>query len=270
MPAKIHGQADFSIQDIVRYLLDETGTRSPPTRAQDFADYLGLSIRGFFHEEHGVHEDVRAYLLPANREIGISYRLSSHRRKFSILHEVGHFVIPGHTENLEKDAMFLDDDQSLADHSVLNIEMEANRFAADCIFQLDRLQTDVANVDMTWHNICAAASDFDTSVIATARRWVESSRKACALLVFVPVKLRNAVGLRYSYAIASVAFRQKFFARLSEFTLYENSITYRAYRETRGHADLVETLKVMIDDRPREFSVELFSTQYGVYGLIVE
>ena len=269
MSTGIRGEPEFSKEDIVRYLLELTETLKPPTNAERIASSLGLSIRGFFHNEHGLNPDIRAYLLPAKREIGISKWLSPHRRKFSILHEVGHFVIPGHTENLKREAMILDDDRSLADHSVVNIEMEANQFAADCIFQLDRLQTEVANEELIWPNVCRIARVYDASVISTARRWVEGAFTACALLVFVPVKMGNAIGLRHLYVIASEVFRQRYFVRLSAFTLREESMSFRAFRDTRGHSGHVETLSVNINNAPNEFDVMLFSTQYSVYGLIV-
>ena len=269
MSKAVRGEADFSNADIARYLLEETNALEPPTNAENIADHLGLHIRGFFHSELSLDSNIRAYLWPAKREIGISNQLSPHRRKFSILHEVGHYVIPGHLDNLEKEAMLLDDARSLSDHSVVTIEMQANRFAADCIFQLDGFQDDASSVGLEWASISRMANIYDASLVATARRWVEESLSSCALLVFVPVSVGEDVKLSYSYAITSQTFRQRYFAHLSKFTRGEGSEVFRAFRDTRGHTGLVEKLLVDISHELQEFYVMLFSTQYSVYGLIV-
>lgn len=265
----VKGEPDFSNEDIVRFLLEETGTYRPPTNSEKIARYLKLDIRGFFHHEYKLDPKIRAYLWPAKRDIGISNLLSRHRRKFSILHEVGHFVIPGHLDNLAKNDKLLDDDLSLADHSVVKLEVDANRFAADCIFQLDKFQTDIDNDVLTWSNVSSFANKYDASLIATARRWVEASLAPCALLVFVPITMGGDVRLRYTYSITSQSFRKRFFARLTGFTLGEDSTTFHAFKNTRGYTSLVERLTVQLENDELEFEMMLFSTQYNVYGLIV-
>ena len=270
MSRLIRGEAEFSNSDIARFLLEMTNTLEPPTDAEQVADHLNLNIRGFFHSEYNLDSNIRAYLWPAKKEIGISNQLSPHRRKFSILHEVGHFVLPGHLDNIEKEAMLLDDARSLSDFSVVTVETEANRFAADCIFQLNRFQDDVSNVSLEWASISRMANVYDASLVSTARRWIKESLGTCALLVFVPLEIGEIVTLNYSYSITSQTFRQKYFARLSKFTFGEGSEVFRAFRDTRGYADLVETLHVDIDNDQYAFDMMLFSTQFGVYGLIVK
>ena len=271
MPKSIRAEAEayFTNEDIVRFLLEETGTNGPPTDAERIARHLNLEIRGFFHEEYKLDAKIRAYLWPARREIGIARMLSAHRKKFSILHEVGHFVLPGHLNNLARDEKLLDDDRSLSDSSVVKLEMDANRFAADCIFQLDRFQADVDNIELSWQNISGLANRYDASIIATARRWVEKSLTSCALVVFVPITLLDKKRLRYSYTVASVSFRTRYFVRLTGLTLPEGSAAFRAFRNTTGHVGLVQRLSVDIGENEYDFEMMLFSTQYNVYGLIV-
>ena len=269
MSQSIKGEAEFSIEEIVRFLLDQTCTREPPTNAERIARVLKLTVRGFFHHEYRLDPKIRAYLWPSKNEIGISRQLTPHRKKFSILHEVGHFVIPGHLDYLERDDMLLDDDHSLSDRSVVIVETEANRFAAHCIFQLERFQSDVDNISLNWTNISKMANYYDTSIIATARRWVEGSLRACALLVFVPATPEEPVNLRFSYAITSESFRQRYFKHLSRFTLDENSEAFRAFRDTRGSVGFVQTVIVELDEKQHDFEMKLFSTRYNVYGLIV-
>ncbi len=169
-----------------------------PYQYLSIADFLELRIRWFFHSEHGLDNRIRAYLLPSRREIGVLRKLSPHRRKFSILHEIGHYVNLAHWE-LNSSKMIVDDDKLLKDSSVVAREIEANRFAAHCIFQLDRFQSDVSSVHTSWSHISSFARIYDTSVIATARRWVEGSHVSCALLVFVPDSLGQSDALRFSY-----------------------------------------------------------------------
>lgn len=269
MPDSVRGEPAFAIEDIVRFLLDKTNTLAPPTNAERIARQVNLSIRGFFHEEYKLDPKIRAYLLPARREIGIARNLSPHRTKFSILHEVGHYVIPGHLENLREKGMLIDDDRTLSDHSVVTREIEANRFAADCIFQLERFRDDVDALSLDWPNISRMATTYDTSIIATARRWVEGSLFACALAVFVPVSLREMTSLRLSYAIVSESFKHKYFARLSRFPLDADSEAALAFKTTSGDAGRIQSLVVEINGQVHEFEMMLFSTLYNVYGLIV-
>ena len=269
MSYSVRGQPAFTIEDIVRLLLEDTNTLGPPTSAERIARRVNLSIRGFFHEEYRLDPKIRAYLLPASKEIGIARSLSPHRKKFSILHEVGHYVIPGHLDNLPPKGIVTDDDRTLADHSVITREMEANRFAADCIFQLERFRSTVDALELSWANIKRMARSYDTSIIATARRWVEGSLIPCALVVFVPVSLREMVSLRLSYVIVSESFKHKYFARLSRFSLDADSEAALAFKTISGDADRIQTLAVEINGQDHEFEMMLFSTLYNVYGLIV-
>ncbi len=269
MSSAIKGEAEFSTADIVRFLLEATSTNEPPTNAEQLARYLGLNVRGFFHHEHGLDPKIRAYLWPAKREIGVSRDLTPHRRKFSILHEVGHFAIPGHLDSLEKEEMLVDDARTLADMSIITVEMEANRFAADCIFQLERFQYDVDGVELEWSSVCRIANIYDASIVATARRWVEQSLNACALLVFVPVTRKEPSGLRFSYAITSESFRRQYFRYLSSFEFDTNSAAFRAFRAATGRAGVHQTISVELEETTQDFEMQLFSTPYNLYGLIV-
>ncbi len=269
MSRSVKAEADFSSEDIARFLLEQTCTLEPPTDAERIASYLGLNIRGFFHNEFNLDPDIRAYLYPARKEIGISNLLSPHRRKFSILHEVGHFVLPGHLDNLsQEETMLLDDSRSLSDHSVVTLEIEANQFAADCIFQLNRFADEVSGQNLEWSNVSDVANIYDASLVSTARRWVETSRRPCALLVFVPISDGKDISLGYSYAITSTVFRRRYFTRLAKFTLGETSQVYRVYRDISGYTDLVESLQVDIGEVRHTFDLMLYSTQFGVYALI--
>lgn len=267
MQEPIRSEHEFSSKEIVQYLLESTGTFEPPTNADLIARSLQLEIRWFFHEEYNLDKKIRAYLLPARREIGIARTLSPHRRKFSILHEVGHYVNPAHWE-LNSSKMIVDDDRTLKDNSVIAREIDANRFAADCIFQLDRFQSDVSDLAMSWSNISLIARIYDTSVIATARRWVECSQLPCAILVFVPKSSRKSDALRFSYMIASESFKEMNFARLPKFDVPKGSVVVQAYRDSIGYTDLCEQLPVEVNKQVRHFDMPLFATPYGVYGLI--
>ena len=268
MHEPIKSEPEFSNRDIVQYLLEGAEIFEPPTNADEIASFLQLTIRWFFHSEHSLDDRIRAYLLPSRREIGISRKLSPHRRKFSILHEIGHYVNPAHWEpNASK--MIVDDDKTLKDNSVVAREIEANRFAAHCIFQLDRFQSDVSNITICWSNISLFARIYDTSVIATARRWVEGSHVSCALLVFVSDSSGQSDALRFSYMIASDSFKATNFARLPKFDVPNDTVIVQAHRDSSGYTDLCEQIAVEVNKKVRHFDMSLFATPYGVYGLIV-
>src|SRR5574341_1517676 len=89
----------FNQADIAKALLLATNTEYPPTDSLVLAGYLSLTVEASDPLEYGLGRDVRAFLWPEKRFIGFHPKLedSPKRKTFSILHEIGHFVLPGST-----------------------------------------------------------------------------------------------------------------------------------------------------------------------------
>ena len=109
------------------------------------------------------------------------------RRRFSIAHELGHFLIPSHRP--EKDHPF---QCSFGDLNLLDarsrdrqkrIEAEANRFAANLLMPPNRIRAAIGGVATSLEGIVALAREFEVSKEAMARAWVDAYRAPVAVIV---------------------------------------------------------------------------------------
>jgi Zn-dependent peptidase ImmA (M78 family) len=255
---------------LVREILRASSITQPPTKGEDIAECLGLKILPFDHDEMHLSPKVLAFLWPSKRLIGVDKRLSPRRRNFSILHEIGHFVLPGHMAEWG-DKPFTDGDKTLSTTSVSIKEMEANQFAADCLFQLDHFDFLAQTAELNWRNIQNAADTYEASFEATARRWVERSSLERALVVFKP-ESRTEVGkpLTIMYTITSPSFCETYFAKfVPGQQMPIDSLAYKVFYGLEYHEQPEELLRVQITaQRQQIFLMSLFSNSYRMFGLL--
>lgn len=267
MQPSFKAEPDIKPENIVMALLEEAGITQPPTDAELIAQYLELSLVDF-DESWGLSPKIRAYLWPERREIGLYKGLSPRRRTFSTLHEVGHYVIPGHVR--QPSERIEDTDKDLSSTSVITREREANRFAADCLFQLSNFDQKIINTSLSWTNILLLADLYLASYEATARRWVERTNEECALIVFKPVTRPSFdADLEIMYTITSTTFREKYFYSLKPGqTIDSDSLTYRVFYHLEYREDPEEILTVETPTVNWEFRMRLFSNSYRMFGLL--
>lgn len=124
--------------------------------------------------------------LKASGAILVAKRRSAERRRYSIAHELGHFLIPTHSPAGNSFEC------SIADLHLLDpkdrdrrkrIEAEANRFAAHLLMPPEKLRARIRQTPPRLESIVAIAREFGVSKEAMARAWVESNRAAVAVLV---------------------------------------------------------------------------------------
>jgi hypothetical protein len=277
MDMELRAEQDINSQDIIQALFEETGTDGPPTDAEAIAEYLELMIETFNHDDWKYDDwkpslKTRAFLWPAKGLIGVHSTLTPKRRTFSVLHEIGHFVLPGHTVDLDEYGRIVDEASNLSVVSSIPQEIEANQFAADCLFQLDRFDREmVRSKQLNWANIKLAANRYNASFEATARRWVERSSQDCALVVFNPVARKPDATLEVMYTITSNSFEKTYFSRLErgqkveeDSLLHKFFYGYSPYQEERE-----DNLHVRFSpERVIEFPMHLFSNSYRLFGLV--
>ncbi len=120
---------------------------------------------------------------------------SPQRRRFSIGHELGHFLIPTHQPRPGEPF-----ECSLADlHSVdtrerdrrKRIEAEANRFAASLLMPPTRIRASVASAHPDLGEIVRLAHDFGVSKEAMSRAYVEAIRHAVAAIILHDGRLQR-------------------------------------------------------------------------------
>lgn len=101
------------------------------------------------------------------------------KKRFVKLHEVGHELCPWQGRLHD----FLDDDETLDPDIKDQFEAEANFFASASLFQLDIFSDKMAELPLDIASAIQLSKIFGSSIHASLRRYVEKSKKRCALLV---------------------------------------------------------------------------------------
>ncbi len=130
------------------------------------------------------------------------------KRTFVKLHETGHKVLPWQRQTY----LYLDDETTLAPDVSEHFEREANYFAADVLFQIDRFDHDAHDLPLALKSPLVLAKRYGASAHATIRRYVEHSSHACAVLIIerVPELGAKEPLLRIKRVVQSTKFVQKF------------------------------------------------------------
>lgn len=102
------------------------------------------------------------------------------KRNFVQLHEIGHGVLYWQTDVYD---FMDDDDQSLNGEYTEEFEAEANYFASVTLFQHDRFDHEAKKYGLGIEASMTISKHFGASIHATLRRYVETSKKRCALVV---------------------------------------------------------------------------------------
>ena len=84
-----------------------------------------------------------------------------------------------------------DDDDSLSEDVHEEFEVEANYFASVTLFQHDLFNFELNKLDLSIESSMHLAKTFGSSVHAALRRYVEHSKKRCALLVLKNISPRG-------------------------------------------------------------------------------
>ena len=193
------------------------------------------------------------------------------RARFSVLHEIAHYVLPRHQH-----ALYLCDDADLAVNTQSVLEKEANAFATDLLFMGDRF-----TLEANSHQVCAAtvkrlATKYDASFEATARRLVERNIRPCMLVVFRRESDRSIIDpdlpakwvVRYS--IASSAFSTFCFGEVQRGQVpVEIAAAVTADRRDIAASEMVEVPTKLTDGSVQVFQGEFFSNHHNIFCLLI-
>lgn len=134
-------------------------------KEKDFTGFDGVLVRGRNAQKGiiGINKSIREYS----------------RKRFTIAHEVGHFVIPYH-QNLETTCA-----AGVIDRfgkGMSRPELEANEFASELLLpsKIVRARLDLTRPSLA--NIAAVANDFETSLSATTWRFLDLTDLPCAMI----------------------------------------------------------------------------------------
>jgi hypothetical protein len=145
---------------------------------------------------------VRGFIDRGDKTIYLDLTQKQPRQNFVKLHEVGHDVLKWQKEILDH----LDNDDTLAFEAKEEFEAEANYFASLTLFQHDRFEHEMKKLELGIKSPMALAKKFGGSNHAAFRRYVEHSKKRCALLV-----LENCT----SSGLQAFCFKKDFFVSTS-------------------------------------------------------
>ena len=213
---------ELDSQEILETLLVEAGAAGViPTDENKLLNFLGLQQLSFdfMNEVEWVSEEsqatpgeLRAALHLKSRTVATQANMGEKRTRFSIFHEIAHCVLPEHLGNI-----FIDTDQTLSWWTKVKMEREANRFAADVLFQGKLFQEQALNMATSLKSALGLAPKFGASFEATLRRYTEVHVQPCALIVYErPPKSDDGYAdeddYRVQYTITSHVFRQKYFS----------------------------------------------------------
>jgi Zn-dependent peptidase ImmA (M78 family) len=128
------------IRKRVAVLLEDHRISKPPVPVEKIAHVLGLEVR-----YAPLEGDLSGALIRSHSEqyIGVNSLHHRNRQRFTIAHEIGHFVLHKGIK-IHVDKSFLvnwrDDESSQA---ISDEEMEANRFAAELLMPIPFLMKDI-------------------------------------------------------------------------------------------------------------------------------
>jgi len=211
----------LTADEILETLLVEAGTaRELPTNEHKLLNFLGLEQLSFdfMHELDFLDTpakpegELRAALHMAERVIATQSGMAEQRKRFSVFHEIAHCVLPEHQSKL-----FVDTDKTLSMWTRIRLEREANKFAADLLFQGKFFAEQALSLEISLTTALALAPKFGASYEATLRRYAETHVLPCAVIVYDKVG-RNEESYveddeyRIQYTVSSVPFRKLYFS----------------------------------------------------------
>ncbi len=126
-------------------------------------------------------DKVLGLLDPQARRIYLDHTTHEKKKPFLSLHEVGHDYLPWQRDTY---AILEDSETSLDPDTKDAFEREANCFACEVLFQLDKFRDEAADCDFSIKTPLKLSKRYGSSFYAAARRFVTTHRKGCAVIVF--------------------------------------------------------------------------------------
>jgi hypothetical protein len=283
VPTRLHTatrpEQDIPAEEILDTLLIEAGTAGKlPTDHKRLLDFLGLEQLSFdFMKEVEFLDsaskpdgEIRAALHFAKRAVATQSGMGDKRQRFCVFHEIAHCVLPEH--NLK---IFVDNDHTLSFWTKARLEREANRFAADLLFQ-GRLFTEQAlNFDTSVRTAVDLAPQYGASYEAALRRYTETHVIPCGLIVYDKVAKTDDSFVeddeyRIHYTITSAPFRKLYFSgvQMSEEKSKAADIYGPGQPWRIGQISEKELIVESEDKEKWRFQTEVFSNGYKIFQFL--
>jgi uncharacterized protein DUF955 len=164
-----HIFAVAGVREATEDVLDEgliARFRATATRAGKTIKKAVSKVLGLFHASEGL--------------VFLSRSLLAVKRRFVGFHEAGHGFMPWQRKMY---AYVEDCEKALAGETAELFDREANTFASEVLFQLDRFHVMASEKPFEIWTPIHLAKEFGASVYAAVRQYVRKSDRACAVLV---------------------------------------------------------------------------------------
>jgi Zn-dependent peptidase ImmA (M78 family) len=210
--------------------------------------------------------DLRAIFIPDRKRILIDSELPDAKQRWSEAHEVGHSIIPWHT-----DTMLGDNKQTLTPACHEQIENEANFAAGQMLFFQQAFVQNARDLTVGINAVTTLKKRYGNTITTTLWRYVEQSEQPMIGAISChPHRLPAGFdwGNPFRYFVGSRSFQQRF-SNTREVDLFRQVQTYCANR--RGGPLGATDLLLQDDSGLRHlFHFETFFNQYealtlGVY-----
>jgi hypothetical protein len=154
--------------------------------ADSFAALLGLKIKevdseGFEGALVRVPQRLKG-IIAIRRDIR-----EEGRKRFTICHEVGHFILPGHGTT---ECICLSDEVESWRRGIPEQELAANQFAAELLLPYREVEQYVGTKDLTIEVAKKVSSEFESSLTAATLKCVDVSTEKCAVAFSVAGSIR--------------------------------------------------------------------------------
>lgn len=157
------------------------GSFREPIDLDGVAAVLGLRIRTVaMNAWDGVMQKVSDGRALGTIRIRAGIR-SPGRKRFTIAHEIGHYLLPGHGDEYCR-CTFRDINNPKNSASK---EVDANRFAAELLLPADKIRSCMKHQPLSIDLIKRVAREFDASLLATAFQCLKETDETCVAIITV-------------------------------------------------------------------------------------
>jgi Zn-dependent peptidase ImmA (M78 family) len=155
-----------TIEQQAAKLLEENDVRRAPVPVDAIARAVGLDVR-----YAPTTDDVSGALIRNGKSAVIAVNSAQHenRQRFTIAHEIGHFILHKRTERHFDEDFRIDYRNAISSEATQRSEIEANGFAAALLMPGDFLRRDLLRMEVD-------ESDADSAIQTLAVRYKVSRR----------------------------------------------------------------------------------------------
>ena len=158
------------ILQTVKSLLERNLVAAPPVNVEAVAARIGVHLR-----KTPTEDDVSGFLLKQGpiSVIGVNALHHPNRQRFTIAHEIGHFMLD-HFDEVHVDKAVIKLRNEASRKGILKEEVEANRFAAELLMPREFLEKELSRGSLSDllddHGMQQLAKRFQVSVQAMSNR----------------------------------------------------------------------------------------------------